>query len=742
MSRNYDILRKAGQEIEESLHRNIQLPPLSETTGLPGRLNEAPITTYIFMVWQRRWTVMGFALLITLIVGIISFATKPTYEGVAEIAIYRENQGLLSVRQDAHDSSEDSDYTVTLDTQAKIIEGGEIANQVIQKLGLDRNPDFNRNGHRRVNDGRNAIMERFHDSLTVVKVPHTRLLQIRFLSPNPRLAAEVANALAKAYIDHTFKVRYDSTMQASKRLADELADLQKATDDAEARLVAYQRTHGMVGAEQLTGTRLADLNKDLTDVEVERTRKKAEYNLVGSGGPDEVKGVEPNSLLERLRARESEVSTEYAKLTTVMGDANPQVKALKNELDNVRGSIAAELDRMRHRVSNEYRALTARENWLRSALENQKREAARQNEETIEYNDIKGEADNNRRLYADLLHKLKEAEVAAKFGADNVRIEALATVPTKPSKPNTPFNLAMALFGGVIGGVVLAFIRDTFDGSVRNAQQAESISGAPTWAMIPKAIELTGTVSNSKGLPSRGQYSRAAAIVKPDSPVIESYRALRSLVLLHFSETSPRALLVTSPLSGDGKTTTAINAAMAFAQNGRRVLLIDADFRNPSVHQAWGHTAPTEGLSTLFGNASRFEKLLLRCPGRDNLFILPAGPAPRDPAALLGGERMRQLIFNLRQQFAYVFIDAPPVLGPSDALVLAAEVDAVLLVVRESSTPQQALARSCALLQKAKARTVAIIVNAVEKRHLSDYYYSEPRSNSERPDPQIVSFPF
>src|SRR5215469_951319 len=161
MSRNYDILCKAGQEIERSLYPNTHQSPHLEATALPVPSDETALTTYLLALWQRRWTVVGFAFLVILVVGVVSFATKPTYEGVAEIAIYRESQGLLSMKQDVHESSEDSDYTVTLDTQAKIIEGDELANQIIQNLGLDRNPDFNRNSSRRRNDGRNAMVERF-----------------------------------------------------------------------------------------------------------------------------------------------------------------------------------------------------------------------------------------------------------------------------------------------------------------------------------------------------------------------------------------------------------------------------------------------------------------------------------------------------------------------------------------------------------------------------------------------------
>jgi succinoglycan biosynthesis transport protein ExoP len=719
MSKNYELLHKLKGEINRSPRVLPSAPPITRAPQSSTTINEAPISAYLTALWRRRWTVVGFALLVTLIVGVASFVTTPTYESVARIAIYRDNQSLLTVKQDGNTSSDDSDYTVTLDTQAKLIESDELATGVIRTLGLDSNPQFVNATHNR----KELQLEYFHDNLQVTKVPHTRLLEIRFHSPNPRLAADVANALANAYIDHTFKVRYDATMLTSKRLADDLVDLQKATNSSEAKLVAYQRSHGLVGSGQLVSATLAELSKDLTAAEVEKADKQEAYDLTRSTDADQVARIDANSLLERLRSRESEVSTEYAKVRTIRGPANPQVIELKNQLDDIRRSIVNELDRMRSRVSNEYLTVAKRETWLRRALETQKQQATQQNQDEIEYNNLKREADTNRQLYADLLHKLKEAELAAGLGVDNIRIEALATVPLKPSKPNIPFNLAMALFGGMIGGIVLGLVRDNLDDTIRNAGEAEIISGSSALVLIPHTAEIAGTALDSNGSIPLANSCEAGMMVKSDLPMIESYRALRSQVLLYFSEYANRVLLVTSSLPGEGKTTTAINAALVFAQNHRRVLLLDADLRKSSIHKAWQLGVPEKGLSTVLAAEDELEDALLRCPNNENLFILPAGPAPADPAELLGGDRMERFISKLKQQFDYIIIDSPPVLAVSDTLILTTVVDAVLLVVRESKTPKLALAKTCELLHRAKAPTAAIVINGVKKSRLSDYHY-------------------
>lgn len=251
MSKNYELLHKLKEEIDRPPRVVSSASPAKRSAEPSATLDEAPITAYLSSLWRQRWIVVGTTLLVMLIAGVISFLTRPTYEGVARIAIYRENQGLLTVKQDNSTSSEDSDYTVTLDTQAELIESDELANEVIRTLKLDSTPESGREAH----DRPDRSVERFHDNLRVLKVPHTRLLEIRFYDSNPRRAAEVANALANAYVEHTFRVRYDATMQASKRLANELVELQEATNRSDAKLIAYQHSHGLVGAEQLIGSK-------------------------------------------------------------------------------------------------------------------------------------------------------------------------------------------------------------------------------------------------------------------------------------------------------------------------------------------------------------------------------------------------------------------------------------------------------------------------------------------------------
>jgi capsular exopolysaccharide synthesis family protein len=720
MSRNFDLLRNRFSQESLGIPRAI-VPSHSIRLSEPvGSSNEAPLTAYVRAVWNKKWTVLVFALAVTAFVAIISFLMKPTYEGVARIAIYKENQGLLDLKQGNASSSDDADYTVTLDTQAKIIESDAIASRVIRDVGLDRNPDFIRVKGKQ--DGYRAALEKFHNSLRVVKVPHTRLLEVRFSSSNPKLAADVANAIANTYIDHTFEVRYEATMLSSKRLSDELSSLQDATNRAESKLLEYQRTHRMVGSDELINSRLSDLNKDLTAVEVEKTQKQAEYNMALAHDADRVGHMEPNSLLDRLRDRESQLSIEYAKMTSVMGDANPQVIETKNQLVDVRQAISTELDRMKHRVTNDYLAIASRENWLRQALEQQKQEAAQHNQDAIEYDNLKREADTNRQLYTDLLQKLKEAQVAAGLKSDNVRVEGIATVPQKPSQPDIPFNTGMALFGGLIGGIILSLVRDTFDDSVRNVEQAETISGAPALVAIPKAELSQGDHIVAK--PWRlGRQTANGSIIKADPPMIESYRALRTLALLQFSGCSPHLLLFTSSLPGEGKTTTAVNTSIAFAQNSARVLLVDADMRNSSVHKAWGFDSSAAGLSTVLAGQDKLEEVLLQAPQHENLYILPAGPPPGDPCKLLSSEPMKDLLSVVRQGFDYVIVDAPPVLGGTDTLVLAGLVDAVLVVVREMSTPKQALARTRELLVKAKAPEIGVVLNGVEQGNLAHNYY-------------------
>src|SRR6202030_2938455 len=325
-----------------------------------------------------------------------------------------------------------------------------------------------------------------------------------------------------------------------------------------------------------------------------------------------------------------------------------------------------------------------------------------------------------------LMQKMKEAGVSAGLKSNSFRIVDVARVPTAPIEPNVPRNLAFALMLGLTSGVGLAFLLEGLDNTVRTTEQAQMISGLPPLGMIPMGSRSAREGNNPKRLVIATSKEAVELVtqVRPQSQMAESYRALRTSLLLSHLGAPPKVIMVTSALPQEGKTTTSINCAVVLAQKGVRVLLIDADLRRPSIHKTLG-MGPHSGLSNVLTGSTTLERAISRTPILPNLFVLAAGTPPPNPAELLASSNMKDLLIQLREQYDHIVIDTPPSLSVTDAVVLSPRADAVVLVIRSAQTTKVALRRSCDLLTQVNARVCGVLLNAVDLASPDYYYYYE-----------------
>ena len=385
-----------------------------------------------------------------------------------------------------------------------------------------------------------------------------------------------------------------------------------------------------------------------------------------------------------------------------------------------------------------------REGMLHDALERQKQEANKLNESAIEYNMLKRDSETYRALYEGILEKLKEAGVSAGLKANNFRIVDPARLPTYPVEPNIPRNLGFALLLGLATGVGMAFLKEGLDNTIRTTEQAQNISGLPSLGMIPLSSKSTQDGPNAKRLTIASSKEPVELVTqaRPQSQMAESYRALRTSLLLSNIGAPPKVIMVTSALPQEGKTTTSINVAVVLAQalarKGGSVLLIDADLRRPSIHKHLGmgqQSASTSeerlrGLSDVLTGNTTPEQAIPRTailPTVTNLFVLPAGSQPPYPAELLASPKMREVLAELREVYDHIVVDTPPTLIATDAVVLSTRADAVVLVIRSEQTKKHDLRRARDLLAQVNANVVGVLLNAVDLTS-SDYYYSEYRN--------------
>ena len=443
----------------------------------------------------------------------------------------------------------------------------------------------------------------------------------------------------------------------------------------------------------------------------------------------------PSQLLDTLRGKQAEIKIQAADLNTQFGPSYPKLTQLNNQLKEIDSQIQAEMKKIASKVRGQYTTALQRENMLRDAFEKQKQEANKLNESAIEYTLLKRDVETNRQLYEGLLQKLKEAGVSAGLKSNNFRIVDSARPPTGPIEPNIPRNLMFAVVLGLASGVGLAFLLEGLDNTVRTTEQAQMISGLASLGMIPLGSKSAREGPNGRRLviASSKEAVELVAKVRPQSQMAESYRALRTSLLLSNLGAPPKVIMVTSALPQEGKTTTSINCAVVLAQKkDSRVLLIDADLRRPSIHKKLGMD-PGNGLSkVLTDSETNLDDVITSTTVLPNLFVLPAGKTPPNPAELLASSNMRDLLADLREKYDHIVIDTPPSLSVTDAVVLSPRADAVVLVIRSGQTTKQALRRSRDILTQVNAKVVGVLLNAVDLSSPDYYYYYEYQSKYAR----------
>ena len=700
-----------------------------------------PILHYWQILRKRKWAVLAaFGIVFALSVIATLNATR-LYQATSKVAIFPENPNVLGFK-DAENGSPDYEYEATMETQAAILRSDALAMKVIEAMHLDQDPAFTGATRPQAEDSIRVsnmqpdpakaagLLGAFRGGLSVQIIPNSRLVQISYTHPNPRLATEMVNALVRTFIEENFKTKYESVTQTSDWLSTELADLQLKVQTSEEKLVRYQKDHSILGVDEkqnIVTAKLNELNNELTVAQTDRIQKESNYRLAVAGDPAFAKTSREgtSSMLGKLREKEADLNTQYAQATTQFGSGYPKVVELSNQLKQVRTEIVAEETRMQHEIRDEYLAAVQRENLLTTAFEQQKQEANQLNESAIEYSVLKRDAESNRQLYQDLLQRLKEAGVSAGLRSSNIRVVDVARTPTSPITPDVPRNIRFGVLLGLACGIGLAFVLESLDTSIRNMEELSAISTLPALGTIPLQLSSNGSLRKRlKMVSAETEKSESPALVtyaRPKSEAAEAYRALRTSILLSSFGAPPKVILVTSASPQEGKTTISANSALVLAQRGSRVLLIDADLRRPSIDKLFG-VRSRGGLSTLISGSDKVEDVVIPCPEVPNLWILPAGPIPPQPAELLGSTVMKDHIAHWRSFFDHIIIDTPPCLSVTDAVLLSPEADRVILVARSGQTTKAALRRACEMLLQVNARVMGIVLNALNRHSAEEYY--------------------
>jgi capsular exopolysaccharide synthesis family protein len=673
---------------------------------------------------KRRWTVVTVMVVLSTLVAISTFRTKPVYKAVARVQVEAESP-LIQSLNDLAQYQQNWDIDTFIQTQMEILKSDVLAWRMIEEMRLAENPNFAsaKDSNKKISEQRKAeLIARFKGGLSVQLMPKTHMLLVSYESTDPELAARVSNALVADYIDYNFRQKYDAVRQASGWMEQQLDELKAKVEKSQQALVDYERQNAITNTgdkQSVQEQMLSDLGKDLTTAQSERIQKESLYDQVVTNRVQMATLVH-DELLESLEVKQAELRNQYTDIVNQYGPNYPKALRLQQQLADARTQIEQEQSRVIDRIRRDYITAQNREQLAASAVSRQKDELGKLNQLLVEHNMLKRDFDTNQQLYQNLLAKLKEATLSVGLRPNNINLVDSATTPTSPVRPRRLLNTTMGLLAGLFLGIIVAFAQEALDQSVKSIVHLELLLGAPSLAIIPYYRSAYGPTRKAGILGNSGQVG-LVSVEKPQSVLAEAYRSLRTAIL-SVSNPSPKTILVTSTKSGEGKTATSLNLSAVLAQRKGPVVLVDCDLRKPSI-AAELRLNDDKGLTGILAGGISLDDALQVHPDCQELSVLTSGPKAENPAELLSSDRMVELLSELARRFEHVIIDSPPVLAVTDAAILAGMVDGVVLVVEGSKTHKGALLHSNRTLVSSGARILGAVFNKYDYRREGAYGY-------------------
>jgi polysaccharide biosynthesis transport protein len=711
---------------------------------------------YWSIVTSRKWTVIAVVLTLFVAVLVITLKQIPMYRATATVEIARDTSNVLSFK-DLY-AADQTGADDTLQTQFKILESRSLARRVIEELHLDKLKEFQDSEptiaaafldsvrallpatpttEQADSDPLRPVIDRYLAHVSVSPVRLARLVNVNFESSNPELAARIVNAHARHFIEQNFQFKVEATEQASEFLSTQLVTLKGNLEKSEDKLQEYSRVNQILFTDEGKNTateKFRELEQEYTKAQADRFIKESYNGLLEKGNVEALPQFTNNSSFTALTSRLTDLRREDSDLAVTFGSEYPRRKRLRSQIDELEAAVRNETARVADTVQSEYTAALEREALLAGALDQQRDVVNRINQQIIQYNILKREVDSNKQLYDGLLNRLKEAGVSAGLKASNIRIVDPAEIPRVPVRPRKSVNLALALAAGLVFGVGLAFFQEYLDNTIKSPEEVSRFLDTPVLASIPKLSSLSrtghgygyGYGHREKKTTRQEELSHRLELITHESPASamgEAYRSMRTSLLLSAPDRHPRSLVITSALPSEGKTVTAINTAISLTQTGAKVLLVDADMRKPRVHSIFGLEGAL-GLSS-FLTGSNTLKEVIHSTVVPNLYVIPCGIIPPNPAELILSNRFQRLIPVLSEYFDFVVIDSPPLVNVSDARIVACASDCAILVLKAFATSRHQAKKALDHLAEARTRIAGIVLNDLDVRSRSGYgYYS------------------
>jgi polysaccharide biosynthesis transport protein len=558
--------------------------------------------------------------------------------------------------------------------------------------------------------------------LSVQPVGESSIVRIRYSALDPAWAQRISIAVAEQYEKLTLDMRDAATTHARNFLQERLDELRLKLEESEKQLIQYARKEGIVDVDnkqpqvtsELQTVQAAYSSAVTARIQLEETWRQAQADDVNS-----LPQVMSDALIQTERTKLAELRATYQDKLATLKPAFPEMIALKNEISETENDIHTQVARIKGSINSQYKAVVANEKALNDKLGELRGEALDLRSRSVNYTILMREVDTNRSLYDGVLQQYRELGVASDAEVNNVSVLDRAQLPGAPASPSLPTNLILALGLGVAAAAGAVWLIEVLDDTFKTTEDFEERLGIPVLGVIPLYRD-----------PAKEKTAIAEILDNPSSPLAESYRSLRTAIQFSTSDGAPRSLLITSARPSEGKSTVALSLAANFSHLGMRVLLIDADLRNPSLHRAL-NLENGVGLSNYLSGARPEPdspcadpvSRMVKQTSIPNLAAVTSGPLPPNPAELLAGPKLGLLLTEAAESFEIVIIDAPPIMGLADAPILSAVIDATMLVVEGAKTRRNVARDGLKRLHFSRARVVGGVLNKYDAKHAPHYGY-------------------
>jgi len=701
--------------------------------------------TYWHTINKHKWIILGLTILIGLFTALKTASLPHIYRSTALLLIEFNQANVISIKEVYGLGSQTQAY---YQTQLKILKSRVLAEKLVDRLNLlnthQAKDTVQQSGSSWLpgvwsppekasptttadeKGMRNAIVEGVMESLSIQAVRKSQLVAISFESTDPKLAADVPNALADIYIENDLEAKLAMTNKAAEWLTKRLEGLRKKLSESEKTLQQYIESKGLVnvsGVKTLATKQIEETAGTLVEAHLQLAKVENMYKQVqklrgqSSSAFESIPAIVNHPLIQNLKQAELEAARKISELRERYGQKHPQIVAAQAELKATKKHIATQIKRAIDRITKEYDLARANVKTLENILEQNKNKIQAINRKEYQLSALEREVEVNRQLYDLFFTRFKETDASQDVQALQStvgRVVEPAIVASIPYKPQKKRIVVISLILGLLFSTLLAFFLEYLDNTLKHPEDVEQKLGLPLLTALPK-LKIGKTDDKIKAM--------WMFLKEPKSAFAESVRTARTGIMLSNLDIKHKVLIVTSSIPNEGKTTFAINQAFALGQMAK-TLLIDADMRRPSIAKSLGLNDDAPGLSDLVTGERGLDECIddhLSKDGR-NVDIIPSGVVPPNPLDLLSSSRFGELLEQLSQDYEYIVIDSAPTIAVSDALVLAKYASGVLYVVKANATPYQLVREGLKRLRQVKAPVHHIVLNQLDIHKPSKYY--------------------